>query len=194
MGNVTMVTPPFSGVSHCESAPQAASWGNVTLVTPFTRGIKFRPRAACSFLFLFRLLEGRARLCQKTLCLLPALFRTFCQTRGASFAFLLLVSSVCQAALCLLLPLSFLHRPHCSPVLVASPNNERDTIHHSQSGVRQFFFQCTQVTVLLTQRRHVAHPSLMLTELLVERTHVCEVLTSLLVVLTAPHGNQSFGK
>ncbi len=63
---------------------------------------------------------------------------------------------------------------------------------HSQPRVRQFFFQRAQVTVLLTQRGNVTHPSLMLTELLVERTHVYEVLTSLLVVLTAPHGDQSF--
>src|SRR5450755_21077 len=34
----------------------------------------------------------------------------------------------------------------------------------------------------------------MLTELLVERTHICEVLTSLLVVLAASHGNQPFSK
>src|SRR3989440_7450916 len=65
---------------------------------------------------------------------------------------------------------------------------------HSQSSVRQLFLQCTQVAVLLTQCCNITRPCLTLAKLLVQSTHLCQVLAGFLVFLTTSLGDQSFGK
>ena len=62
----------------------------------------------------------------------------------------------------------------------------------SQTSVRHFLFQRTQVAVLLAQGCHVARPGIILAKLLVQDTHLCEERAGLLVVLAASLGDQAF--
>src|SRR5712691_3444797 len=64
---------------------------------------------------------------------------------------------------------------------------------YSQSSTRQLLLQCTQAAVLFTQRSDIACPYLVLTEFLIQGTHLQQICAGCLVVLTFSHGNQSFG-
>ncbi|HYU71928.1 MAG TPA: hypothetical protein VEL31_04525, partial [Ktedonobacteraceae bacterium] len=65
-------------------------------------------------------------------------------------------------------------------------------LRFSQVSICHFFLQRTQVAVLLAQACQVARPRVMLAELLVQDTHLCQECAGLLVVLATSLGDQSF--